>query len=161
MYFAYLGHYTVALCFPTVLGIIFWCIQDENEVHNNWAASRQNQQNDGVLSENSDQPGHLWSESSRFAQWVAKDPSFLHSDSEDSDQTGHMPRLIWVFIGHMSFCWFCREVAHMCKVYRNDPKFRQRDLGKQCRLWTDCSWRNSLIRASTVCHSICIHNTVC
>ena len=33
------------------------------------------------------------------AQWVAKDPSFLHADSEDSDQTGRMPRLIWVFAG--------------------------------------------------------------
>ena len=30
-------------------------------------------------------------------QWVAKDPSFLHADSEDSDQTGRMPRWIWVF----------------------------------------------------------------
>ena len=33
------------------------------------------------------------------AQWVAKDPRFLHADSEDSDQTGRMPRLIWVFAG--------------------------------------------------------------
>ena len=32
LYFAYLGHYTVALCFPTVLGIIFWFIQGENQV---------------------------------------------------------------------------------------------------------------------------------
>ena len=32
-------------------------------------------------------------------QWVAKDPSFLHADSEDSDQTGQMPRLIWFFAG--------------------------------------------------------------
>ena len=39
----------------------------------------------------------IWSESSLCAQWVAKDPSFLHEDSEDSDQTGRMPRLIWVF----------------------------------------------------------------
>ena len=31
--------------------------------------------------------------------WVAKNPSFLHADSEDSDQTGRMPRLIWVFAG--------------------------------------------------------------
>ena len=38
--------------------------------------------------------------SSLCAQWVAKDPSFLHADSEDSDQTGRMPRLIWVFAGH-------------------------------------------------------------
>ena len=39
------------------------------------------------------------SESSLCAQWVAKDSSFLHADSEDSDQTGRMPRLIWVFTG--------------------------------------------------------------
>ena len=41
-------------------------------------------------SEDSDQPG----QSSLCAQWVAKDPTFLHADSEDSDQTGRMPRLI-------------------------------------------------------------------
>ena len=39
----------------------------------------------------------VWSESSLCAQWVAKDPSFRHVDSKDSDQTGRMPRLIWVF----------------------------------------------------------------
>ena len=33
------------------------------------------------------------------AQSVAKGPSFLYADSEDSDQTGQMPRLIWVFAG--------------------------------------------------------------
>ena len=43
----------------------------------------------------------VWSESSLCAQWVAKDPSFLHADSEDSDQTGRMPRLIWVFAGRI------------------------------------------------------------
>ena len=41
----------------------------------------------------------VWSESSLCVQWVAKDPRFLHADSEDSDQTGRMPRLIWVFAG--------------------------------------------------------------
>ena len=41
----------------------------------------------------------VWSESSLCAQWTAKGPSFLHADSEDSDQTGRMPRLIWVFAG--------------------------------------------------------------
>ena len=40
-----------------------------------------------------------WSMSSPCAQWVAKDPRFLHADSEDSDQTGRMSRLIWVFAG--------------------------------------------------------------
>ena len=28
----------------------------------------------------------VWSESSLCAQWVAKDPSFLRADSEDTDQ---------------------------------------------------------------------------
>ena len=55
----------------------------------------------------------VWSESLLCAQWIAKDSSFLHADSEDSDQTGRflhadsedpyqtgrMPRLIWVFAG--------------------------------------------------------------
>ena len=34
----------------------------------------------------------VWSESSLSALWVAKDPMILHADSEDSDQTGRMPR---------------------------------------------------------------------
>ena len=42
----------------------------------------------------------VWSESSLCTLWVLKDPSFLHVDSEDFDQTGWMPRLIWVFAGH-------------------------------------------------------------
>ena len=41
----------------------------------------------------------VWSESSSCAEWIAKDPSFLYADSEDSDQTGWMPRLIWVLAG--------------------------------------------------------------
>ena len=40
----------------------------------------------------------VWSVS-LCAQWVAKGPRFLHADSEYSDQTGRMPRLIWVFTG--------------------------------------------------------------
>ena len=59
----------------------------------------------------------IWSESLLCTQWVAKDPSFLHADSEDSDQTGWMPRLIWVFaestVWPQSLCWFCHEAAHL------------------------------------------------
>ena len=40
------------------------------------------------------------------AQWVAKDPSFLHTDSEDSDQTERMPRLIWARLAHSHFVDF-------------------------------------------------------
>ena len=38
-------------------------------------------------------------QSSLSAQWVDKDPAFLHADSKDSDQTVRMPRLILVFAG--------------------------------------------------------------
>ena len=37
--------------------------------------------------------------SSLCTQWVAKYPRFLHAISKDFDQTGRMPRLIWVFAG--------------------------------------------------------------
>ena len=62
----------------------------------------------------------VWSESSLCTQWVAKDPSFLHADSEDSDQTGRMPRLIYMSLrwAHKPFCWFCHEVAHFLRVLR-------------------------------------------
>ena len=55
-----------------------------------WAAAWQNQQNDCAPSKDSDQLGNcpVWSESSLCAQWVAKDQSFLHAVSEDSDQPG-------------------------------------------------------------------------
>ena len=39
----------------------------------------------------------VWSESLLCAQWVAKCSVLLQADSEDSDQTGRMRRLIWVF----------------------------------------------------------------
>ena len=73
----------------------------------NLAALWQNQQSGTCAQQRlrsawvSAQSGHcpVWSESSLCTQWVAKDPSFLHADSEDSDQTGRMPRLIWVFPG--------------------------------------------------------------
>ena len=55
----------------------------------------------------------VWSSSSLCTQWVDKDPSFLHADpsflhadSEDSDQSGWMPRLIWVFAGTCHFVGF-------------------------------------------------------
>ena len=64
---------------------------DPWRLHMKWAISWQNQQSGMCTpSEDSDQPRH---------PRVLKDPNFLHADSEDSDQTGRMPRLIWVFAG--------------------------------------------------------------
>ena len=53
----------------------------------------------------------VWSESSLCAQWVAKDPSFLHVDSADSDQTGRMPSWSESSLGAHSFCWFSHVTA--------------------------------------------------
>ena len=41
------------------------------------------------------------------AQWVAKDPRFLHADAQ-ADLS-----LCWV---HRSFCWFCHEAAQIRDV---------------------------------------------
>ena len=67
-------------------------------------------------SEDSDQPRRPPSLIRAYvgAQWVAKDPSFLHADSEGSDQTGIDAQadqsLRWVY---RSFCWFCHEAAQI------------------------------------------------
>ena len=55
----------------------------------------------------------VWSKSLLCAQWKAKDPRFLHVDSKDSDQTGRMPRLIWVFAGRT--CHFVGFVMRRLK----------------------------------------------
>ena len=53
----------------------------------------------------------VWSVPFLWVAKVAKHPCFLHVDSEDSEQTGRMPRLICVFA--QSFCWFCHVEAHL------------------------------------------------
>ena len=67
----------------------------------------------------------VWSESSLFdwrnlgsltSHWVHR---------EDSDQTGRMPRLIWVFAGCTSFCWLCQVAAHL-NIFRNPPYWNLR-----------------------------------
>ena len=47
----------------------------------------------------------VWSESSLCAHYVANDLLFLQADSEDSDQTGRMPSLIWVLAGRTGDCF--------------------------------------------------------
>ena len=91
-----------------------------------WVALWQNQQNQCAPSEDSDQP--VWSESSLCAQWVAKDPSVLHADSEDADQTGRMSRPE-SSLGAHSFCWFCYVMAHILKSLNS---------GKGKRLLSPC-----------------------
>ena len=69
--------------------------------HYIWATSWQNQQNDPCTQRRL-RSARASAQSEQFSlcvQWVAQDPSFLQADSEDSDETGWMPRLIWVFAG--------------------------------------------------------------
>ena len=90
-----------------------------NVCSNIWAKARQNQQNDiyaqrrlrsASASSQSDQ-------SSLCAHWIAKSPSCLPADSENSYQTGQIPRLIWVFAGHTS-----HFVLSCCSSFENYMK---------------------------------------
>ena len=75
-----------------------------------WAVTWQNQQNECAPSEDWRRRSALASaqsdQSSLCTQWLAKDPSFLHVDSKDSDQTGRMPRLICLRWAHTHFVGF-------------------------------------------------------
>ena len=55
----------------------------------------------------------VWSESSLCAQWVAKDPSFLHADSEDWSDWADAQADLSLRWANMPFCWFCHDVAHI------------------------------------------------
>ena len=81
----------------------------------------------------------VWSESSLCAQCVAKDPTLLHADCEDSDQTGRMPRLIWVFAGRTAIL-----LVLSCRgSYTLGPKYRR-------YIWlSDCENRKKILRKKT------------
>ena len=87
----------------------FWLI-------NNWANSCQNQRN-GICTQRRLRSAWASAQSDQLlcAQWVAKDPRCHHADSEDSDQTGRMPRLIWVFTG--STCHFAGFVMRRLNYF--------------------------------------------
>ena len=83
----------------------------------------------------------VWSESSLCTQWVFKDPNFLKANREDSNQTGRMSRLIWIFAGRT--CHFVGFVMRrfvyeltlflcillMCKLGRIIPRLKKDPLG--------------------------------
>ena len=75
----------------------------------------------------------VWSESSLCAQSVAKDPSFLHADSEDSGQTGRMPRLIWVFAGRI--CQFVGFVMRWLNFDRNNFTSKRKEINDVWKFW--------------------------
>ena len=80
-----------------------------------WAASWQNQQN-GMCAQQtlSSAWASAQSDQSSLSAWWKPGPLATHwVHSEDSDQTGKMPRLTWVFAGRTSVCWFCHEAAQI------------------------------------------------
>ena len=68
----------------------------------------------------------VWSGSCQCAQWVAEDPMFLHADNKASDQTGQMPRLIWVFAGRK---------GHVVRFVMRWLKYEHCS-SKSCMWWT-------------------------
>ena len=82
----------------------------------------------------------VWSESSLCAQWVAKDQNFLHVDSEDSDQTGRMPGLIWVFAWRTYY--FVDFVIRRLKYKMCDVKLRKANSSKT-RCVVGHGWRHT------------------
>ena len=60
----------------------------------------------------------VWSESLLCAHWVAKGSVLLQADSEDSDQTGRMHRLIWFFAGRTVKIHGNRNRGYMEGTYR-------------------------------------------
>ena len=101
-------------------------------------------------------------------QWTAKDPRFLHADSEDCDQTGWMPRLIWVFAKRTLslLVLSCRGsfVTDSCLVgpWTNIILIHSRDTVIFLSFRTDRSGQTVqtqirlLLRFYTVCNSLCI-----
>ena len=66
-------------------------------------------------------------------QCVAKDPRFLRADSEDSDQTGRMPRLIWVFAGRTLILLFLSCRGSQLPVHLNHVTFLSKICIKQTK----------------------------
>ena len=91
------------------------------------------------------------------AQRVAEDLSFLHADSEDPDQTGRIPRLIWVFAGRtvtlLVLSWRSLSAEFYPMIDVNVWKQMSRDMTKptkwlcaQRRLRS--AWAPSLMKSS-------------
>ena len=57
----------------------------------------------------------VWSESLLCAQWLAKDLSFLHADSELWSDCADAQADLSLRWAHMPFCWFCLEAAQITK----------------------------------------------
>ena len=88
-----------------------------------------------------------WSESLLCAHWVAKEPCFLHADSEDSDQTGQIPRLIWVFTGANVILFVLSWRGSFWRAWRtSNPSLHQTRVRKHINTDSTRRWNNEYLR---------------
>ena len=88
---------------------VFWICGTFSQTWHKWAAS-----NSPELPANSGQPGHLPSVISLYCALIGKlRTQGFFMQTANSDQTGQMSRLIWVFAGCTWICWFCRAMVQM------------------------------------------------
>ena len=77
----------------------------------------------------------VWSES-LLSAWRKLGSLATHwAHCEDSDQTGGMPRLIWVFAGRTLICWFCHVAAQMFEHAVSCTKSNERMVLNICQFW--------------------------
>ena len=87
----------------------------------------------------------VWSETSLSTWRKLGSLATNWAHREHSDQTGWIPRLIWVFAGCTYYFvgFVMRRLIYGPANYCNDSKFiGQTGLSKQWWPWTDCSWKN-------------------
>ena len=95
----------------------------------------------------------VWSESSLCAQEVVKGPMFIHADSKDSDQTGRMPRLIWVFARHTGH--FVGFVMRRLKSYPMSNVIKWMRCNCTTALWNSNKY---IFHKIAWCWCLAIHN---
>ena len=111
----------------------------------------------------------VWSESLLCTQWVAKNPNFLHADSEDSDQTVRMPMDGWVRVlrpfNSISVIsrWWKGEHERLCAMKRRlgsgrisppagfEPSTPWSKVGPCGRFGACPGWSESLLGAEPFC----------
>ena len=93
----------------------------------------------------------VWSESSLCTQWIAEDPRFLHADSKDSDQTGRLPRLIWVFPGRTHFVGFVMSWLKSLSTYSATIWQKASDSSSTNSFFLNLSWP---CKRQTVCNHL-------
>ena len=81
-----------------------------------------------------------WSEPLLCALWVAKDPRFLHADSEDWSDWAATQANLSLRWAYRSFCWFCHAVTQMMVNHAQTQGISAKlfSFGFKMFLWNSC-----------------------